>query len=632
MSGPAENEQATRPASTDERVPAERPGSVAPEDVTQSQLVSEQVTAKPEHRVGELLAGRYRLDRMVAKGGMGRVYLATQLPLGREVAVKVLTSKPNDDEFRQRFFLEASTCAKLVHRHIVTVHDYGEADDGELFMAMEYLAGEPLSRIISQQIRLGSERTAQIGLQICRALRTAHKTGIVHRDLKPGNVMLLRDEDQDGDFVKVLDFGLVKVFEDDETEGNMELTRSGTWLGSPRYMAPEQIRCKPVDPRTDVYSLGIIMFNMVAGRPPFVGANSVEILEQHLRDAPPTFADVVPDVVVAPELEVVIRRCMEKRPDDRYQSMDEVIADLKAAYRLMTGVSVQTESQLSTLGASHTSAPPDLSLPPDFSVPPGLTAPPDLSMPSEASVSVDLTMTPPPLPSSTPSPTPSDDMDVSFVQPRRSRRVWLVVPLLLLVGFVGYAATRALRPEPAKPIAVNTPAAPAPAEVEVRLTTSPAGATVRAEGRKIGETPLVHRVGADAIGQTKSFELELDGYEKQTLTTKVRERNVDLHAALVPLPAERVEPTRIEPTPTEKVEEAPPPRRRRSRTRTRSERSDRSERSEAPPPVAEITEPEAAPPPAVEAVPLGVDEGPGGLVVDEQNTHVVEEDSVPIVD
>ncbi len=608
-------------------MPAERPGSVAPEDVTQSQLVSEQVTSKPEHRVGELLAGRYRLDRMVAKGGMGRVYLATQLPLGREVAVKVLTSKPNDDEFRQRFFLEASTCAKLVHRHIVTVHDYGEADDGELFMAMEYLAGEPLSRVISQQIRLGSERTAQIGLQICRALRTAHKTGIVHRDLKPGNVMLLQDEDHDGDFVKVLDFGLVKVFEDDEVEGSVELTRSGTWLGSPRYMAPEQIRCKPVDPRTDVYSLGIILFNMVAGRPPFVGANSVEILEQHLRDAPPTFADVVPDVAVAPELEVVIRRCMEKRPDDRYQSMDEVIADLKAAYRLMTGVSVQTESQLSTLGGAHAGAAPDLSLPPDFSVPPGLTTPPDLSMPSEeASVSVDMTMTPPPLPSSTPSPTPRlappEEMDVSFVQARPSRRVWWIVPLLLLVALAGYAATRALRPEPAKPIAVNTPA-PAPAEVEVRLTTSPSGATVRADGRALGETPLVHRVGADTIGQTKSFELELDGYEKQTLTTKVRERNVDLHAALVPLPVERVEPTHIEPEPAEKVERAPP-RRRRSRARTRSE--------PPPPPVAEVTEPEAAPPPAVEAVPLGVDEGSGGLVVDEQNTHVVEEDSVPIVD
>ncbi|MCA9552210.1 MAG: serine/threonine protein kinase, partial [Myxococcales bacterium] len=321
------------------------------EEITEGQVLQREEAARAAaqtgSRVGQMLADRYRLERLIAKGGMGRVYLATQLPLERRVAIKLLVAKAYDEEFRQRFFLEASTCARLVHRHIVTVHDYGEAENGELFMAMEYLDGEPLSKVISHEIRIPSERACQIALQICRALRTAHKAGVVHRDLKPGNIMLLGDEDHEqGDFIKVLDFGLVKAFQKGEESPNADLTRSGTWLGSPRYMAPEQIRCKDVDPRTDIYSLGVILFHMIAGRPPFVGGNSVEILEQHLRDPVPSIRDTVGQIVYAPELEIIIRKCMEKDPGARYQSMDELIPQLKAAFRLSTGVSIHTESSL----------------------------------------------------------------------------------------------------------------------------------------------------------------------------------------------------------------------------------------------------------------------------------------------
>ena len=354
------------------------------DEVTEGQIVSEpppprapivggesDADESPLARQGEVLAQRYVIKRLLAKGGMGRVYLATQTPLGREVAVKCLIPQPNDKEFRKRFFLEASTCARLTHRHIVTVHDYGEADNGELFMAMEYLRGEPLSRVIAREGRLSSERTGRIALQIARALRAAHKIGVVHRDLKPGNIMLLRDEDQDvADFIKVLDFGLVKAYSavDGVELDAGDLTRAGTWLGSPRYMAPEQIRCREVDPRTDIYSLGAIIYHMLAGRPPFTGATSVEIFGQHLRDAVPWIRELSGASEVAPELEVVVRRCLEKEPDRRYQSLDELMADLKAALRLIAGVSAMGEA---TMG--HVLDPAEHSVPPGV---PSMTAAP----------------------------------------------------------------------------------------------------------------------------------------------------------------------------------------------------------------------------------------------------------------
>jgi serine/threonine protein kinase len=292
----------------------------------------------PTARAGEVLAQRYVIKHLIARGGMGRVYLATQVPLGRDVAVKCLIPRTNDREFRQRFFLEASTCARLTHRHIVTVYDYGETESGELYMAMEYLRGEPLSLVLAKAGRLGPTRAAHVALQIARALRAAHRRGVVHRDLKPGNVMLVEDDDQlTRDFVKVLDFGLVKVFEAEQAGADTsDLTRAGMWLGSPRYMAPEQIRCADVDPRTDLYALGAITFHMLAGRPPFTGNSSAEIFGQHLRDPVPSIRALA-GVDVPPELERIVRRCLEKAPDQRYPSLDELITELHATLSALVG-------------------------------------------------------------------------------------------------------------------------------------------------------------------------------------------------------------------------------------------------------------------------------------------------------
>ena len=234
-----------------------------------------------------LVAGRYRILRKLAAGGMGKVYLARQEPLGRLVAIKVISAREDaggwdPEELRRRFLLEASACAQLDQRNVVVVHDYGELEGGQLYMAMEFLDGKTLSSLLKGGKRMPAVRACRIAIQVARALRAAHDKGLVHRDLKPGNIMILEDPDEDedgGDFVKVLDFGVVKVF---QTEGSApmdeDLTR-GAVIGSPKYMAPEQALNTDVGPHSDVYALGAVLFTMLVGRAPFTGSTSPEILE-----------------------------------------------------------------------------------------------------------------------------------------------------------------------------------------------------------------------------------------------------------------------------------------------------------------------------------------------------------------
>ncbi len=231
----------------------------------------------PDPLLGRSINGRFKITSLIARGGMGRVYRAEQSPLGRICAVKVLNpnySGEHDPEFHKRFFLEASIASKLTHPNTVTIFDYGRTDDDVYFMAMEYLDGKTLHRAIREAGAFPEERVGHIARQICRALREAHAHGVIHRDLKPANIYLVSHGDED-DFVKVLDFGLVKnVSERDEAE---DLTQTGLFMGSPKYMAPEQIRGDRVDARTDVYSLGIILYEMLTGKVPFDKSNSVNI-------------------------------------------------------------------------------------------------------------------------------------------------------------------------------------------------------------------------------------------------------------------------------------------------------------------------------------------------------------------
>jgi eukaryotic-like serine/threonine-protein kinase len=294
-----------------------------------AQAVMSKSTGAPDPLIGRLINDRFKITALIARGGMGKVYRAEQAPLGRVCAIKVLNPNyagEHDPEFHKRFFLEASIASKLTHPNTVTIFDYGRTDDDIYYMAMEYLEGHTLHRAIREAGSFPEERCAHIARQICRALREAHSLGVIHRDLKPANIFLVEHGDET-DFVKVLDFGLVK----DVSEGKPaeELTQTGLFMGSPKYMAPEQIRGDKVDARTDIYSLGIIMYEMLTGKVPFDRPNSVNILMAHVNEEPPPVRVMNPNINPSPQFEETVMRCMAKDPDTRFRSMDEVLAALK---------------------------------------------------------------------------------------------------------------------------------------------------------------------------------------------------------------------------------------------------------------------------------------------------------------
>lgn len=277
--------------------------------------------------VGRLIDGRYRIVEPLGSGGMGRVYRAVQIGLERKVALKVLPeghADPRDLTFVKRFCLEASVTARLGHPNTVVIHDYGRSDDGIFYIAMEYLEGRTLADVLDADGALGTPRVLRIGTQIARAAREAHRNGLVHRDLKPSNVMLVAREDEP-DFVKVLDFGLAKFF----VRADYDLSQSGAFLGSPQYMAPELLRNAPPSPRTDIYSLGVMLYEMACGRPPFAAPSSIAVLLEHA-SAQPKRPRLV-DAKIPHALENVILKAMAKDPEARYASMDELLVALAGA-------------------------------------------------------------------------------------------------------------------------------------------------------------------------------------------------------------------------------------------------------------------------------------------------------------
>jgi serine/threonine-protein kinase len=289
--------------------------------------------------LGVVLADRVKIERPIARGGMGKVYYGEQVGMKRPCAIKILDPRlaggGDVEEFARRFLLEASTAAKLTHPNVVTIFDYGEMSGGMCFIAMEYLQGRSLSDELKKNGRLAPERAIHIAKQVSRALREAHTLGVVHRDMKPGNVFLV-EKDDDEDFVKVLDFGLVKETSPTEAQDH---TQVGQIMGSPRYMAPEQVQGKAVDARTDIYSLGAMLFAMLAGKPPFDKNTDLSTMMAQVSDPPPPIASVAPDAQLPPGLEAVVMKCLAKNPDERFASMEELITALKLRPGVMSTAS-----------------------------------------------------------------------------------------------------------------------------------------------------------------------------------------------------------------------------------------------------------------------------------------------------
>ncbi len=297
---------------------------------------------------GAIVADRYRVESVLGEGGMGVVYLAEHVHMRKRVALKVLLAEwSNLPEVVARFEREAIAAGKIEHPNVARATDFGRLDGGSFFLVLEHVDGRTLRDVIAEG-PLGLDRAVQIARGVALAIGAAHAEGIVHRDLKPENVMLI-DHGGDPDFVKVLDFGIAKVDGygggDNETSGvsSKPLTRIGAVIGTPDYMSPEQAFGQAIDLRSDLYSLGVILFEMIAGGPPFKG-DAVTVLRQHVT-AP------VPLLGVAagtdPRVEAIVRRLLEKEQKDRFQSAKELVValdDLYAPALLTTGLRAQLHS------------------------------------------------------------------------------------------------------------------------------------------------------------------------------------------------------------------------------------------------------------------------------------------------
>lgn len=271
--------------------------------------------------IDRTLGGRYRLETLIGRGGFGAVYRARQITLDRPVAVKINLHLHRPDLIA-RFKREAQVMARLRHPGCVTLLDYGEESDGIIYMVQEFIRGTPLSHIIDATGPLTIPRAAAIVDQVLAALAAAHKVGVVHRDIKPSNIMLVTDHGKED--IRVLDFGIAKLFDSDLDE--TRLTDSGRVIGTPAYMAPEQIRSHEIGPPTDIYATGVLLFHLLTGCKPFLGSSVFDIYRQHLETPPPTGAHHLPDV-----LQHIIDRAMAKDPAARYANAQTMRDALTAA-------------------------------------------------------------------------------------------------------------------------------------------------------------------------------------------------------------------------------------------------------------------------------------------------------------
>ena len=280
-------------------------------------------TGSAEIEPGRVVAGRYTVVRELGAGGMGCVYQARQSGVERDVALKVLTDRlAADDEARRRFEREARVVSGLRHPNTVTLYDFGVTDDGLAYMVMELLQGETLAAEIAREGRLATDRALRIAEQVCGSLAEAHRVGVVHRDLKPDNVFLDRLVDADP-FVRVLDFGLAR-----RPGSETKLTQTGALMGTPAYLSPEQARSQPVDTRSDLYQVGVLLYEMLAGRPPFVAETLLAYVFAHARTEPPSLTEACPEL--DPAVADVVHALLAKDPAERPASAAELVDTLRA--------------------------------------------------------------------------------------------------------------------------------------------------------------------------------------------------------------------------------------------------------------------------------------------------------------
>jgi serine/threonine-protein kinase len=451
---------------------------------------------------GTTIDGRYRIEGVLGEGGMGVVYLGRHLAIDKKVAIKILRNEfARRAETKARFRQEARAASSIENPHIVDVSDFGTLQDGSTYLVMEYLEGVPLSTLTKDGKPAPLDRAIAVVRQIADGLAEVHDRGIVHRDLKPDNIFLVKEGERE-DFVKILDFGIAKVLE--STEARM--TCAGSLFGTPSYMSPEQAAGMPVDARTDVYAVGIIMYELASGRVPFDADTLMGILTQHLYRKPLPLRELVGESSLSAGLDAVINKALSKAPELRYQSMRDLSADLAA---LAEGRTPHAVIEMAFRGNSGR---------------PG-HAPP-------TSPATERPLAPAPLLKEMPAPIPAT--------PRpRPRRPWglyaggtaILLACGLMMGVLvqgtrsyaesdeGAASSRA-RPTQAGVV-------PPPAE-QVVLSVEPLEAHVFQEGVDLGAGPFLFQV---PTGQVLTLEIRRAGYHAQVVELDGRKKRVGIKLA-----------------------------------------------------------------------------------------------------
>lgn len=288
------------------------------------------ITDSTRGLLGKIVDNKYEITSALGEGGMAVVYLARHKQMERDVVIKVmhgwLMSRNNSLE---RFEREYKVTAKLQHPNVVSIYDVGTHGKREPYIVMEYIKGETLADLIDREGALPLSKVAKLSIQMCRGLEEAHSMGIIHRDLKPENILLHMNDDRP-DWVKIADFGIAHLI-----EGGKRLTHTGKLVGTPEYMSPEQLRDKPVDARSDLYALGVMMFEMLTGRVPFDGDSAEPIMMKHLLEDPPTVHSLRKEIPEDSPFNKMVRQCMEKNPDSRFPTIKALRLEIEKAQKAL---------------------------------------------------------------------------------------------------------------------------------------------------------------------------------------------------------------------------------------------------------------------------------------------------------